>query len=303
MTAAPVGQWVSPITSELITASSISLGAPQLAPGGEYVYWAEGRPTEKGRQVLCRQCAPPCTASLYLLPCIASSTRCPTKSPTKQLSLIARTTWNLGAVAELALFCSSASLCCSMGSRYRSNELLSVRHTSCKTISSQRKTHTHAVYEHSLFIYSFPQIYRTASMQLTPHQCVLFCRALGGGPVQDVTPGQESGFNVRTRVHEYGGGAYALADDAVYFSNFKARARLPACSPYPDPSASNTVCTVWSCPPVCESPCWWRTCLLAASTAVPVRTTALALALALVLALMRAHLLASAMYFRASRCS
>ena len=132
MTAAPVGQWVSPITSELITASSISLGAPQLAPGGEYVYWAEGRPTEKGRQVLCRQCAPPCTASLYLLPYVARSMRCPTKSPTKRLSLIARDTLKLGAVAELALFCSNESLCCSMASRYCSDES-----TQCKTISIQ----------------------------------------------------------------------------------------------------------------------------------------------------------------------
>jgi dipeptidyl aminopeptidase/acylaminoacyl peptidase len=34
---------------------------------------------------------------------------------------------------------------------------------------------------------------------------------------QDVTP---SGMNVRTLVHEYGGGAYALAGGAVFFSNF-----------------------------------------------------------------------------------
>src|SRR5215469_13131752 len=27
-------------------------------------------------------------------------------------------------------------------------------------------------------------------------------------------------FNVRTRVHEYGGGAWCVADGAVYFSNF-----------------------------------------------------------------------------------
>lgn len=58
MTVAPVGEWESPITSELITASSISLGAPRLSPDGAYVYYLEGRPTEKGRQVLCRQCAP-----------------------------------------------------------------------------------------------------------------------------------------------------------------------------------------------------------------------------------------------------
>lgn len=37
------------------------------------------------------------------------------------------------------------------------------------------------------------------------------------GKTEDVTP---SGFNVRTRVHEYGGGAYCVAQDTVYFSNF-----------------------------------------------------------------------------------
>lgn len=37
------------------------------------------------------------------------------------------------------------------------------------------------------------------------------------GVVSDVTPPP---FNVRTRVHEYGGGDYAVRDDAVYFSNF-----------------------------------------------------------------------------------
>jgi dipeptidyl aminopeptidase/acylaminoacyl peptidase len=33
----------------------------------------------------------------------------------------------------------------------------------------------------------------------------------------DLTP---QGFNVRTRVHEYGGGAYVVADKEIYFSNF-----------------------------------------------------------------------------------
>jgi len=37
------------------------------------------------------------------------------------------------------------------------------------------------------------------------------------GAIEDVTPAP---FNARTRVHEYGGAAYAVADGTVYFSNF-----------------------------------------------------------------------------------
>lgn len=37
------------------------------------------------------------------------------------------------------------------------------------------------------------------------------------GTRRDVTP---AGFNVRARVHEYGGGAYHVADGTVYFANF-----------------------------------------------------------------------------------
>jgi dipeptidyl aminopeptidase/acylaminoacyl peptidase len=37
------------------------------------------------------------------------------------------------------------------------------------------------------------------------------------GKIQDVTPAP---FNVRTRVHEYGGGAYTVAEGKVYFTNF-----------------------------------------------------------------------------------
>ena len=38
---------------------------------------------------------------------------------------------------------------------------------------------------------------------------------------EDVTPGKEAGFNVRTTVHEYGGGALIAGSGVVYFSNFK----------------------------------------------------------------------------------
>ena len=37
------------------------------------------------------------------------------------------------------------------------------------------------------------------------------------GTTEDVTP---TPFNVRTRVHEYGGGAYLIAEDGIFFSNF-----------------------------------------------------------------------------------
>jgi dipeptidyl aminopeptidase/acylaminoacyl peptidase len=36
--------------------------------------------------------------------------------------------------------------------------------------------------------------------------------------INNFTP---SGFNIRTTVHEYGGGAYTIIDDTLYFSNFK----------------------------------------------------------------------------------
>src|ERR1044072_7830287 len=37
------------------------------------------------------------------------------------------------------------------------------------------------------------------------------------GQATDMTPAP---FNVRTRVHEYGGGAYLITNEAIYFSNF-----------------------------------------------------------------------------------
>src|SRR5688500_8122300 len=42
-------------------------------------------------------------------------------------------------------------------------------------------------------------------------------RRRGDGATADLVPG---GFNVRSRVHEYGGGAYVVDRETVYFSNF-----------------------------------------------------------------------------------
>src|SRR5215831_8217042 len=50
---APYGSWASPITSDLIVASSIGLGGVSI--DGSDVYWIERRPQERGRSVIVRR--------------------------------------------------------------------------------------------------------------------------------------------------------------------------------------------------------------------------------------------------------
>lgn len=56
-------------------------------------------------------------------------------------------------------------------------------------------------------------------LELRPAEAgrTVLVRAASSGTLEDVTP---PGFDVRTRVHEYGGGAYVTDGDTVFFSNF-----------------------------------------------------------------------------------
>lgn len=49
----PYGEWVSPITTELMLSDSIRLGAPSF--DGDDVYWLDSRPQEAGRSVLVKR--------------------------------------------------------------------------------------------------------------------------------------------------------------------------------------------------------------------------------------------------------
>ena len=51
-TVAPYGTWTSPITAELLTADSVTLGAPQLDGGA--LYWTQARASDGGRTTLLR---------------------------------------------------------------------------------------------------------------------------------------------------------------------------------------------------------------------------------------------------------
>ena len=62
-------------------------------------------------------------------------------------------------------------------------------------------------------------IYWTESQPQKQGRCFVY-RAAPGGEPEAVTADDANAFNVRTRVHEYGGGAFAVQDGTVYFSNF-----------------------------------------------------------------------------------
>ncbi len=50
----PYGSWKSPITTELILATGVSLD--QIAIDGDDIYWTEGRPQEGGRNIVVKYC-------------------------------------------------------------------------------------------------------------------------------------------------------------------------------------------------------------------------------------------------------
>jgi dipeptidyl aminopeptidase/acylaminoacyl peptidase len=56
--------------------------------------------------------------------------------------------------------------------------------------------------------------------ELRPYEAgrIVVCRRSADGTTSDVTP---PGFNARSRVHEYGGGHFAVKDGTVFFTNYK----------------------------------------------------------------------------------
>lgn len=63
---ASYGSWHSPISSDLIVAGTVRLGQVDL--DGEDIYWIEGRPAEKGRNVIVKLCADGKTKDLIPMP-------------------------------------------------------------------------------------------------------------------------------------------------------------------------------------------------------------------------------------------
>ncbi len=61
-TIAPYGSWKSPITADLLLSGSVNLSQPRF--DGDDLYWLEGRPAERGRQVVVRRAADGTTADV-----------------------------------------------------------------------------------------------------------------------------------------------------------------------------------------------------------------------------------------------
>ncbi len=73
-------------------------------------------------------------------------------------------------------------------------------------------------------------LYWTESRPMEGGRVVIVRHSQGAN--SDVTP---AGFNVRTRVHEYGGGAYTTHEDKVFFSNFSDQLLYGQSLSSPDP--------------------------------------------------------------------
>jgi dipeptidyl aminopeptidase/acylaminoacyl peptidase len=61
-------------------------------------------------------------------------------------------------------------------------------------------------------------LYWTETQPQRNGRSFVYCMAKNG-EAELVTPDDEIGFSVRTRVHEYGGGSFAVSDGVVFFSN------------------------------------------------------------------------------------
>ena len=61
-------------------------------------------------------------------------------------------------------------------------------------------------------------IYWTESQPQKQGRTFVYCVGADGEP-ERVTPDDANAFSVRARAHEYGGGAFAVSDGVIYFSN------------------------------------------------------------------------------------
>ena len=61
-------------------------------------------------------------------------------------------------------------------------------------------------------------IYWTETQPQKQGRTFVYCVGADGEP-ERVTPDDANAFSIRTRVHEYGGGSFAVSDGVIYFSN------------------------------------------------------------------------------------